>query len=132
MADVIRVLVVDDQRDVRVLVRALLRTAAGVEVVAEAASGAEGVEARREVSPDVVVLDYHMPGLDGLDTARAMLADDPAQRIVFFSSTVDTNIRQAAAELGLAVLSKTEVNQLKTVVLEVAAAPPRSDGQVSE
>ena len=123
MADVIRVLVVDDQRDVRVLIRALLRTVPGVEVVAEAASGAEGVELMRQSRPDVVVLDYHMPGLDGLDTARAMLADDPAQRIIFFSSTVDTNIRQAAAALGLVVLSKTEVNQLKTVVLEVGAAP---------
>ena len=112
-------LVVDDQRDVRTLVRALLTSVPGVEVVAEAPSGAQGIELRNDVRPDVVVLDYHMPGLDGLDTARAMLADDPSQRILFFSSTVDTNVQREAAALGLTVLSKTDVNHLKTMILAV-------------
>ena len=120
LSTIVRVMVIDDQRDVRTLVRALLGTVPGVEVVAEASNGAEGIETWRAVRPDVIVLDYHMPGLDGLDVARAITAEDPTQAIVFFSSAVDMKVRQTAESLGLVFLAKTEVNRLKTVVLEVA------------
>jgi signal transduction histidine kinase/DNA-binding response OmpR family regulator len=60
-----RVLVVDDQKIPRVTVSAMLQQA-GYEVIA-AASGAEGLERAREWRPDVIILDVHMPGMDGFE-----------------------------------------------------------------
>jgi two-component system, chemotaxis family, chemotaxis protein CheY len=67
----IKVLVVDDQPDIRKVVRALLESI-GVRNVYEAASGAAGLELARTVVPDVIVLDWEMPGLDGPGFARTV------------------------------------------------------------
>jgi two-component system response regulator DesR len=67
----LRILVADDAAAVRGLVRALL-TRTGFDVVAEAGSGPEAIEAAQAAAPDVAVLDLTMPGLDGIDATRAM------------------------------------------------------------
>ena len=71
----IRVAVVDDQVLVRSGFCVLLRTAADIEVVGEAADGAEALDLVRREHPDVVLMDIRMPGTDGLEATRQITAD---------------------------------------------------------
>jgi DNA-binding NarL/FixJ family response regulator len=74
---VIRVLLVDDQPLIRSGFRALLDVEDDIEVVAEAADGAEGVALAREHLPDIAIVDIQMPVVDGIEATRR-IAEDPA------------------------------------------------------
>jgi len=78
---VIRVLLADDQALVRAGFRALLDAQDDIEVVGEAADGATAVTLARELTPDVVLMDIRMPGVDGLEATR-QIATDPGLRDV--------------------------------------------------
>jgi DNA-binding NarL/FixJ family response regulator len=78
---VIRVLLADDQVLVRAGFRALLDAEEDVEVVGEAADGAGAIRMARELSPDVVLMDIRMPGMDGLEATR-LISQDPGLKAV--------------------------------------------------
>ncbi|WP_426266339.1 PAS domain-containing protein [Sphingomonas sp. LHG3443-2] len=98
-----RVLVVDDDPDVRGFVVSSLEDL-GYEV-AEASDGEAALAAFRREVPDLVVLDYLMPGMSGADVAREMRGARPAQPILFVSGYSETDAIRAAAP-GAALLSK--------------------------
>ena len=88
MSEPVRVVVADDQALVRTGFRLIL-AADGMEVVAEAGTGIEAVEAVRRTSPDVVLMDIRMPGLDGLAATRQILAGNPDEPRVIMLTTFD-------------------------------------------
>jgi YesN/AraC family two-component response regulator len=72
---VIRVLLADDQALVRAGIRTMLTGEPDIEVVAEAGTGAEALARTVDTSPDVVLMDIKMPGMDGLAATRRILLD---------------------------------------------------------
>ncbi|MFF2147668.1 response regulator [Kitasatospora sp. NPDC058190] len=83
----LRVVVADDQALVRIGFRLILESE-GIEVVAEAEDGEQAVAAVRRTRPDVVLMDIRMPGLDGLEATRRILADrtDQAPRVIMLTT----------------------------------------------
>ncbi len=91
----IRVLVVDDSRLVRAVVRDLLEEDPDIQVVAEAENGLEAVERCHEVRPDAVVMDIHMPVMDGLTAVERIMAECPTP-VLILSATVNPGEVQSA------------------------------------
>ena len=82
----IGVLLVDDHAIVRKGVRALLLTEPGIAVVGEAGDGEAAVAAAERLRPDVILMDLVMPGLDGIEAIRRIVARQPGARIVVVTS----------------------------------------------
>jgi DNA-binding NarL/FixJ family response regulator len=85
----IRAVIADDQELVRAGFRMILDAQPDIEVVAEAADGAQAVAAVTSSSPDVVLMDIRMPGMDGLSATRAITAQPGAPRVLVLT-TFDT------------------------------------------
>jgi NarL family two-component system response regulator YdfI len=85
----IRVLIADDHMVVREGLRAILEAAEDLTLVGEAADGAEAVEMAGELSPDVVLMDLHMPGVDGIEAIRQIKAHYPEVEIVILTTYDD-------------------------------------------
>jgi DNA-binding NarL/FixJ family response regulator len=104
----IRVLVVDDTDHVRRMLTTMLEVD-GFEVVGDSADGNGAIAALDDARPDVVVIDYKMPTLDGLETARLIRERRPTQQIILYTAFVDEEVERAAADIGVAVcLGKVE------------------------
>ncbi|MBF6132842.1 response regulator transcription factor [Nocardia otitidiscaviarum] len=96
----VRVLVVDDQQLVRAGLRMLCHTADDLEVVAEAATGAEAVRLAARLTPDVVLMDLRMPGMDGIRATARILADRPTARVVVLTTFDDDDHLYPALAAG--------------------------------
>ncbi len=84
-----RILLIDDHAIMRQGLRRLLEREADMEVVAEAANGQDGLRLVRQHAPDVVVMDVAMPGLNGVDATKEILAEAPHTKVIGLSMHVD-------------------------------------------
>lgn len=116
----LKVLVVDDTEHVRDMLVQMLELD-GFEVVGEAASGEEAISLAQSSDPNVIVMDYVMPDLDGLSAARAIKQDRPSQPIILYTAYLDANVESQARDAGVAlVVGKVEgLNQLERYINEL-------------
>ncbi|MFH1740368.1 MAG: response regulator transcription factor [bacterium] len=96
----IRILLVDDNKQMREELRGLLERESDVEAVCEAASGETAVETALALSPDLILMDISMPDLNGIEATKRILAKSPDQRIVVLSLLKDIRFAESALRAG--------------------------------
>lgn len=94
------IVIVDDDTDVRVLIRTRLRRSGLFEVVGEGADGAEAIALAREHRPALLLLDISMPDMDGLEALPRVLEASPITRVVVFSGFEEKGLADRTRELG--------------------------------
>ena len=113
-----RILIVDDNALTRELVRLFIESRPGFEVCGEAADGVEGIEKGGELKPDLIVLDFSMPRINGLEAAVILHQVIPNTPIILLTIYKDAIPLRLARTAGVAsVLSKTD--QLTVLADEV-------------
>ena len=95
-----RILVVDDNDRVRQGVIAILASSTNWEVCGEARDGAEAIRKVRELRPDLILLDISMPGMNGLDVARAVRTEMAEAKILIMSQHDPASVLQGALHAG--------------------------------
>src|SRR3954468_23098944 len=95
----LRVVLIDDVREVREAVAELLRNA-GHEIVGEADDGASGVKAALAHLPDLILMDWRMPGMDGVEATRQIRASHLGAAIIALCSTDTPQLRDAFLTAG--------------------------------
>lgn len=125
----IKVVIADDHPLVRVAVRTYLEAEGGFEVLGEGETGEEAVALVREHRPDVVLLDYQMPVLDGLQAARSIGEAFPEVGIVMLTAVDDRWVAREAASAGVGgfVLKTDPPQALAATLREVAAGDRHED-----
>jgi DNA-binding NarL/FixJ family response regulator len=119
--DAIDVLVVEDNEVFREALEILLGLADDLRVVGAVAGGEAALEACREYVPDVVVVDYRLPDLDGVETTRALRASCPEAAVVALTAAADEPAITALLEAG-AVSCLTKDRELDEIVEAIRAA----------
>jgi len=105
----IRILIADDYADWRRQVRLLFRARPEWQVIAEAADGPEAIQKAEELKPDLIVLDFGLPKLNGIEAARRIRQSSSGSKIVFLSQNNDLDVVRAALDTGaLGYVHKTD------------------------
>ncbi|HOX25190.1 MAG TPA: response regulator [Candidatus Krumholzibacteria bacterium] len=120
------VIIADDAQFMRVMLRDILEDL-GWTVVAEVANGQDAVERYRELSPELVMLDITMPGLDGVEACRQIVALDPRARVVVVSALgqKDEVLRAVRAGAGDFVIKPFEAERVEETLRSLFARRPQ-------
>jgi DNA-binding NarL/FixJ family response regulator len=121
VAGPIRVLLVEDNQVFREALELLLDLRDDIEIVAAVGAGHEAVPAVREHDPDVVVMDYRLPGIDGVQATRAIHDVSPNVAVVVLTASANVREMDALREAGaVACLSKDQ--ELDAIVAAIRGA----------
>ena len=119
----VRILLVEDNEVFRDALELLLGMRDDVEIVASVGDGTAAVLAAVEHRPDVVLMDYRMPGLDGIQATTRVLEAVPEVAVVALTASADAAEREALVEAGaVACLTKDqELDEIVAAILHAAA-----------
>ena len=123
----VRVLIVDDQAAFRRAARSVVELTPGFVVVGEAETGEASIGAAQATRPDLVLMDVHLPGIDGLEASRRILAASQTPRpVIFLLSTyeVDEYLDQPTDCGAAAYLTKAEFGSASLSAAWAAAVAP--------
>lgn len=115
----IRVLIVDDTEDVRDVLGSIFKFEPGFVVVGEAANGEDGVKLALAERPDLIIMDYAMPRMDGIETTIEILRKLPRTTIVVLSAFDTPTHRLAAFRAGAKAFFVKPVRDLPTFYSEM-------------
>jgi two-component system, NarL family, response regulator LiaR len=117
----IRVLIADDHPLVRQGLRSYLATLEGIEVVGEAADGAEAIRLAADLRPDVVLMDMSMPNVDGIEATRAIGERVPSTKVIALTSFATDDKVFPAIHAGAAgyLLKEAEPSEIADAIRKV-------------
>ena len=118
-------MLVDDDDDIRLLLRMALVAAEGIDIVGEAVHGRAAIEVVEAAHPDVVLLDLNMPIMSGLEALPLILASSPAPAVVVFTAS-EGNAGHALAAGATACLNKTASVAMVAAAIRAAVRTPRT------
>lgn len=108
-----RILIADDNPHVRHAMRTLLEHHAEWQVCGEAVDGRDAVSKAKQLSPDLIVLDFLMPGLNGLEAAREIHKSVPSARMLMCTMYLSPQLTEVAKSSGVkGAVPKTGIGQL--------------------
>jgi DNA-binding NarL/FixJ family response regulator len=118
----LRILLVEDHALVRAGMKALLQKIEGTEVVADMGDGLEAVKYVQTDTPDLVLMDIAMPGLNGLDATARILRESPTTRVILLSMHANEEYLQQALQVGASgyLLKGAELAELELAIRTVA------------
>jgi DNA-binding NarL/FixJ family response regulator len=121
----IRVLLVDDNRAFRSVVRLALRREPGIDVVAEATNGRAAIDAAESYQPDLVIMDVSMPVMNGIDATRVIRAAHPDMKVLVMTSSEEPIYRKMAADAGANafLLKTTKSSAVLATIMEIVETP---------
>ncbi|HZE29266.1 MAG TPA: response regulator transcription factor [Gaiellaceae bacterium] len=124
MSEPIRVLLVEDNKVFREALELLLGLRTDMEVAASVSDGTDAAEMAAKVRPDVVLMDYRLPGLDGVQATRAVKAACPETAVVCLTASANLRERDALTEAGaVACLRKDDGLDAIVAAIREAARP---------
>lgn len=129
----IKVLLVDDHEMVRIGLAAVLGTEEGIEVVGEAGNGQEGLRLAKAYEPDVVLMDLVMDGMDGIETTRRLLEQQPECRVIVLTSFLDDEKMYPVIEAGAFsyLLKTSRANEIADAIRAAARGQSVLESQVA-
>ena len=98
--DTMRVLIVDDQATFRSAARLVVDLSEGFEVAGEAETGEDAVDMAAALEPDLVLMDVNLPGMDGLEATRRIVASGSTARVLVLSTYSASEYEAAATDAG--------------------------------
>lgn len=121
----VRIVLVEDNEVFRDALELLLGMRNDVEIVASVGDGSAAVSAAKEFRPDVVLMDYRLPALDGIQATAQVVENVPGVAVVALTASADAAEREALVEAGaVTCLTKDqELEEIVAAILQAAAVP---------
>lgn len=116
-----RILIVDDNPRVRTALRICLQRHPSWQVCSEADNGQDGVELAKHLKPDVVLLDYAMPNMNGLEAARLISASMPQCGLILFTMFASDQLSPLAQAAGVHALVSKDVGGIDALIQAIEA-----------